>query len=131
MIGSFVVFDSDAHQKKANDIKNNKRDNSCILRLCGLNDFDPLPSDNLWHSQGVMWKTKIADVVMEEFSKDVWEKAENNARIKMGFTDNVRRKNRLLIAATLEELSSEGKQSAILETLCEKLLGFAKKPQTE
>ena len=78
-----------------------------------------------------MWKTKIADVVMEDFSKDVWEKAENNARIKMGFTDNVRRKNRLLIAATLEELSSEGKQSAILETLCEKLLGFAKKPQTE
>ena len=130
-IPAFVVFDSDAHQKKANDIKNNKRDNSCILRLCGLNDFDPLPSDNLWHSQGVMWKTKIADVVMEEFSKDVWEKAENNARIKMGFTDNVRRKNRLLIAATLEELSSEGKQSAILETLCEKLLGFAKKPQTE
>jgi hypothetical protein len=47
---------------------------------------------------------------------------------KMGFTDNVRRKNRLLIAATLGELSSEGKQSAILETLCEKLLGFAKKP---
>jgi hypothetical protein len=41
------------------------------------------------------------------------------------------RKNRLLIAATLEELAFEGKQSAILETLCEKLLGFAKKPQTE
>ena len=68
---------------------------------------------------------------MEDFSKDVWEKAENNARNKMGFTDNVRRKNRLLIAATLEELSSEGKQSAILETLCEKLLGFEKKPHTE
>jgi len=130
-IPTFVVFDSDAHQKKANDIKNNKRDNSCILRLCGLNDFEPLPSDNLWHSQGVMWKTKIADVVMEDFSKDVWKKAENNARKKMGFSDNVRRKNRLLIAATLEELSSEGKQSAILETLCENLHGFAKKPQTE
>ncbi|MEA1946255.1 MAG: hypothetical protein U9N83_03010 [Thermodesulfobacteriota bacterium] len=45
--------------------------------------------------------------------------------------ENVRRKNRLLIAASLEELSSEGKQSAILDKLCEKLLGFAKKPQTE
>jgi hypothetical protein len=33
--------------------------------------------------------------------------------------------------ATLEELSSEGKQSAILETLCEKLLGFDKNPYTE
>lgn len=49
----------------------------------------------------------------------------------MGFTEYVRRKNRLLIAATLEELSSEGKQSAILETLCDKLLGFAKKPQND
>ena len=49
----------------------------------------------------------------------------------MGFTDNVRRKNRLLIAATLEELSFEGKQSVILGKLCEKLLHFAKKPQTE
>ncbi|MEA3280124.1 MAG: hypothetical protein U9Q38_05950 [Thermodesulfobacteriota bacterium] len=75
-----------------------------------------------------MWKTKIDDVVREDFSKDIWEKAENNARNKMGFTENVRRKNRLLIAATLEELSSEGKQSAILGKLCEKLLGFAKKP---
>jgi len=111
-IPSFVVFDSDAHQKKENDIKNNRRDNSCILRLCGLNDFDPLPSDNLWHSQGVMWKTKIDNVVIEDFGRDVWEKAENNTRNKMGFTENVRRKNRLLIAAT-------------------KLLGFAKKPQTE
>ena len=127
-IPAFVVFDSDANQKKESDIKNNTRDNSCILRLCGLNDFDPLPSDNLWHSQGIMWKTKIADVVMEDFGTDVWGKAENNARTKMGFTENVRRKNRLLIAATLEELSSEEKQSAILETLCDKLLGFAKKP---
>jgi predicted ATP-dependent endonuclease of OLD family len=127
-IPAFVVFDSDAHQKKENDIKNNKRDNSCILRLCGLNDFDLLSSDNLWYSQGVMWKTKIDDVVREDFGVTVWDKAENNARNKMGFTDNVRRKNRLLIAATLEELSSEGKQSTILETLCDKLLGFAKKP---
>ena len=46
--------------------------------------FSLVPSDNLWHSQGVMWKTKIADVVMEDFSKDVWEKAENNARKKWG-----------------------------------------------
>ncbi len=64
---------------------------------------------------------------MEDFGKEVWEKAENNARNRMGCTENVRRKNRLLIAATLEELSSEEKQSAILETLCDKLLGFAKK----
>jgi len=125
-IPAFIIFDSDAHQKKENEIKNNKRDNSCILYLCGLNNFDPLPSNNLWHSQGVMWKTKIADVVMEDFSRGVWDKAENNARNKMGFTENVRRKNRLLIAATLEELASEGKQSDILEKLCEKLLGFAK-----
>ena len=82
----FVVFDSDAHQQNANDIKKNERDNSCILRLCGLNDFDPLPLDNLWHSQGVMWKTKIDDVVIEDFSRGVWEKAENNTRNKMGFT---------------------------------------------
>jgi hypothetical protein len=75
-----------------------------------------------------MWKTNIGDVVREDFGAAVWDKAENNARNKMGFTDNVRRKNRLLIAATLEELSSEGKQSAILETLCENLHGFVKKP---
>ncbi len=44
-IPAFVVFNSDVHQKKENDIKNSKRDNSCILRLCGLNDFDPLPTE--------------------------------------------------------------------------------------
>jgi hypothetical protein len=35
-----------------------------------------------------MWKTKIADVVRKDF-----DKAENNARNKMGFTENVKRKN--------------------------------------
>ena len=56
-----------------------------------------------------MWKTKIADVVREDFGVALWDKAENNARNKMGFTENVKRKNRLLIPATLGELSSEGK----------------------
>jgi hypothetical protein len=32
---------------------------------------------------------------MDDFSKDVWEKHENYAGIKIEFTENVNRKNRL------------------------------------
>jgi hypothetical protein len=128
-IPAFVIFDGDADQrdKDTKDTKAaNEKDNSCILRLCGLSDFDPTPIDHLWHDEVVMWRTNMTKAVPADFGDGEWTKAEDTARTKCGF-DGIRRKNNLLIAATLEELASQGKTSAVLSRLSDQILVFAQK----
>lgn len=124
-IPAFVVFDADADQTQPGDEKKNKKDNSCILKLCSKRDFDPLPSDILWGNNVVMWPTEIAKVVHDDFGQDIWQKAQDKARKDNGFT-GVSSKNRLLIAATLEELHQQSVHSSILDKLSHRILSFAK-----
>jgi len=123
-IPAFAVFDGDVDQAEKKTKESNGKDNSCILRLCGLTDFDPLPADDLWRDNVVMWNSELTKVVPEDFGNDVWTQAEDEAREKRGFV-GIRRKNKLLIAATLEQLASEGKTSGVLTKLCDRILAFA------
>lgn len=125
-IPAFVVFDADSNANERK-LENHSRDNKCLLSLCGINDAEPLPSETLWHEGVVMWHSNIEDVVSNDFGLDVWEAAETKARNDNGFMEGVRRKNTLLIAATLEELFNNDKQSDILDKACNKILEFAKK----
>jgi putative ATP-dependent endonuclease of the OLD family len=122
----FVIFDGDAEQRDKDTKAANEKDNSCILRLCGLSAFDPTPADHFWHDGVVMWRLSMTRVVPDDFGDGVWTKAEETARKKCGFA-GIRRKNNLLIAATLEELASQGKTSAVLSRLCDGILAFAEK----
>ena len=124
-IPTFVVFDSDAHETKEEVRKCDQKDNSCILQLCGIEKVDPLPTDNFWHDKLVMWKSTITRIVPADFAQGAWDQAEAKARKTWGFTEGVTRKNNMLIAATLEELASQGKMSPNLEKLCKQILAFA------
>jgi predicted ATP-dependent endonuclease of OLD family len=130
-IPTFVVFDSDANLTKADERKKNAKDNSCILRLCGLSTFDPLPTDNLCGDNVVMWKSNTTNVVREEFADGTWDACEREARDNRGFHD-VRLKSSLLIAATLEVLYERGKTSNLLERVAVSLISYAENvPQQE
>ena len=120
----FVVFDSDANANR-NKPGNHPRDNGCILSLCGVSNADPMPADTIWAENVVMWHSDIAAVVQNDFTQGIWENAENRAKVKHGFLEGVKRKNSLLISATLEELFNEEKRSATLEKLCADILAFA------
>lgn len=122
-IPAFVVFDGDGEGKKE-DINRNKRDNSCILNLCGLDKFDPLTKKIIWEQNVVMWPVDISNVVVESFGKGTWEEAERDVRKENGWED-VRKKNFLLVAATLEKLWNDGQKSSVLEKLCQCILNFA------
>ena len=126
-IPSFVVFDSDAHESNEKKRKQHERDNSCILKLCGLDEFEPLSSKTFWSENVVMWKSTITKIVSEDFAAGVWEKAENEMRNSLGFRDGRNRKNNLLVAATLENLAKQGKISSTLEKVCNYILAFARK----
>ena len=86
-----------------------------------------MPQGTLWSDSVVMWHSDIGDVVINGFGTDVWEAAELKAKAGHGFIDGVKRKNSMLIAATLDELFKNGKQSQVLETLCSKILQYADK----
>lgn len=124
-IRCFVVFDSDSDESKAADRKNNRRNNACILRLCGFTEADPLPSDDFWSDKLVMWHTNIFDGVKLDIGGAAWDSAEQTVRAENHYTTGVRRKNSLLISATLEKLNDEGKTSTRLTTLCDRILAFA------
>ena len=124
-IPHFIVFDSDADDTGEDKRQEHRRTNSCILRLCNVDDFDALPSDTLWRTNVVMWRTNIGDVVRDDIGVEVWDAAEAKARVERGFVESVRRKNALLISATLEQLASEGKSSPVLTKLCDRILDFS------
>jgi len=123
-IPAFVVFDADVNQTKEDERRRNRRDNSCILRLCGHGGADPLPSESLWSSNAVMWDTKILEVVRQSLGQSDWETAVEKAKEEKDF-HGVKTKNPLLIAATLEELHRQGKRSSILDKLTDSILLFA------
>lgn len=51
-IPAFVIFDGDNDDDEK---ERQKRDNSCLLRLCGLVEFDGLPAKTLYGVNHVVW----------------------------------------------------------------------------
>lgn len=86
---------------------------------------------DIWEKNIVTWSTNIFDVVQRDFGKKVWQKAQLKAREAHGFQASVRRKNNMLIVATLEQLAAEGHTSTILDQLVEKILAHASETTAE
>jgi predicted ATP-dependent endonuclease of OLD family len=126
-ISVFVVVDADGDENDAQERDKHRRDNACILNLCSLNEVEPLPNEVVWGDNMVMWPTRLADKVHADFGEDVWANAENKVRQDMGLHDGVRRKNKMLIAATLEELWNQGRKSPTLLKLCAAILRYGEK----
>ena len=125
-IPAFVIFDGDSDDP-ANAIAHT-RDNGCLLRLCNVDQFDPIPTETLWAENVVMWDTDIMSVVKNDFA-DCWDQVVQGVRDTMGFPGGqkgIRQKNNLLIAATLESLASLERFSPALDRLCESILEFAR-----
>ncbi len=141
-IRAFVVFDSDTNKRKPDEINKNRRDNACLLALSAfcskrpdeinvidvatIPDTDALSSDTLWRGSGIMWSPNLAAVVHADFGQSVWDAAEARAREKHQLTGDVRRKNPMLVAATIEHLYSDSKSSQLLEKACDAILSAAR-----
>ena len=74
-----------------------------------------------------MWKRKIDKEVASSFGHDqVWKAAEDAVRDSRALNHGVKKKNPVLIAATLEELARQGHHSSELDRLCDSILQFAR-----
>lgn len=123
-VPAFTVFDSDNHKEKT---KQNYLDNKCLLGLAGHKDVDNESEDSIFLDNCVMWGSTIGNVVKNEISEDAWGEADTKVRAMHGFTDGVRGKNSLLLAAILEDLWGAGRKSESLEQLCDAILSHAGK----
>ncbi len=124
-IPTFVIFDSDANETGERRRANNRRDNTCLLRLCGHEDCDPLPSEDSWSANVVMWKSSIGTVVRQDIGDDQWSEAKRQAREDLKVDEELASKNNLLITAVLEKLAARGVYSSVLTTLGDRILAFA------
>jgi len=124
-IPCFVVIDSDAHETDPGKRNGNLRDNSCILNLCGLQGANPLPDQTLMDKNVVMWATEIDREVLKDIGEREWEEAESNVRKKQNLVEGVKRKNSILVTATLQELWNGSKKSECLLNACSYILSYA------
>ncbi|WAC07860.1 MAG: AAA family ATPase [Thermodesulfobacteriota bacterium] len=125
-IPAYVIFDGDCDKATGEEKFRHKTDNQCILNLCNL-QTNPLPDSTYFSESLVMWCTRIQDEIVAEIGQEKWDNAELKARQEHSLSDGVRRKNPLVISATLENMWNEGIKSSLLEKLCVGILNHARK----
>lgn len=125
-IPAFVIFDSDGDKPdKCGSKEKHRKNNSAILKLCGIPNPETFPADTFWGDSVVMWRSNIGQIVEDEIGKEDWAKYQSEADTKFGHAGNLR-KNMLHIASSLQLAWEAGKKSESLQKACEKILGFAK-----
>jgi predicted ATP-dependent endonuclease of OLD family len=121
-IPTFVVFDSDGDETNADKRLKHEKDNKAIQSLCGVRS-NPFPSDTMWEKNLVVWKTRIGDMVTQDFTPADLQKFQDSARKQCGHMPDLE-KNSLFIAEWLSEGWANGKKSPTLEKLCNQILAF-------
>jgi putative ATP-dependent endonuclease of the OLD family len=116
----FVVFDGDGDREQ--EVVPQRRDNGCLLRLCGEGDSETFPQETLWSARLVMWHTRLLDQVRVDVGPERWREAQTAASDKLGFSRAPSKKSGLWIATTIERLYSKGIRSTVLERLCRLIL---------
>jgi len=120
-IKAYAVIDGDTDKTK----KEQQKDNLAILRICDLGDLDPMPTVSYIGENCTVWTKNITETIKDEVGKVKWEEIEVVVRKKKGFEAGVKSKNKLYVAAMIEELAAIGFTSPSLTTLCNHVLAYA------
>jgi putative ATP-dependent endonuclease of OLD family len=127
-IPTFVIFDADGHDVGKPDRRlQHEGDNVALLRLCSVEAPVPFPSAIFQTESLVMWPTEIGEVVESDVGKAEWQNCEATVRAKRKIADVSRLgKNMLFIGNVLTELYEGGSRSAVLDSLCNQIISFAR-----
>ncbi len=138
-IRTFVVFDSDASKygvidpvADATGTQTQRRtlhlrDNTAILKLCGIPQAEPFPTESLFTERVVMWHSEIGGIVEEDIGEPDWSRFKNEALRELGQPGGLQ-KNTIQIALSLSKAWDAGKRPVHLERLCEYMLNTATLP---
>jgi len=110
------------------ELNKQKEINKAIASLCCLEIKDPLKFETIRGDKIVMWRDSIGTEVERSFEEAEWQETQDSATKAYGF-EGVRekKKNGMVIAATLQELHKKGKQSSALIALCGRISQYAQR----
>ena len=110
------------------ELEYQKAINKAIASLCYLELDAPLKCETIKENNIVMWKDSIGPEIESGFREAEWQQTQNEIIEKYGFSlVREKKKNCMVIAATLEELHKKGKQSSALIELCGLVSQYAQK----
>lgn len=123
-IPHYVIFDGDSDKnEKVQCKKDNARDNLCLLNLCQVTSVNPLSAEPYIGEKVVMWGTNIGNSVRGEIGIEVWDKMQQEMVDLYGYHDVTnKKKNEMVIVATLQRLWENDIKSTFLENVCSKIL---------
>lgn len=125
-IPTFVVFDADLSRQDKQDKGKHEKDNKMLMELCGHSGKSPWPTDTMWESNMVVWSENIATAISGEFGGE-WHALCDASKQKQGVHDQADIfKCESYIQSLMSDLWDQQRISKNLETLCEKLIAFAK-----
>lgn len=129
-IPTFVIFDADISKAKGQHQGQHETDNKLLMALCGFPAKPSLPDETIWEDSMVVWSDCIGTSLCDEFGKQNWEIMCNESKEKQGVLDvaNIFKCD-AYIQRFLSDLWDQKKSSTTLETLCKKIVAFAKRSE--
>jgi hypothetical protein len=126
-IPTFVVFDADISKQNGQHGATHARENKMLLELCGHSGKSEWPNKAILEHNMVVWSENIGETLKEEFGADEWDRLCDASKQKQGVHDQGGiAKCESYIQSLMSDLWDQNKKSKNLETLCDKLIGYAK-----
>jgi len=119
---------TDKIKSRKEELNKQKEINKAIASLCCLEIEDPLKCQTIRGEKIVMWRDSIGTEVESSFAEAEWQDTQDSVVKEYGFEDvREKKKNGMVIAATLEKLNEERKQSSTLMDLCGRISQYAQR----
>jgi len=119
---------ADKIKNRRGELEKHKEINEAIANLSCLKIENPLECKTLRGDNIVLWGDAIGAEVKESYEEGEWQKTQDSVVEAYGYEDvKTKKKNGMIIAATLEKLYKKDKQSAPLIDLCSRISRYAQK----
>ncbi len=122
----FAVFDSDAAkpERNGNGSRNKaKKDNKALLSISGFPKENPLPKNDVWKDNLIMWADDIGSVVKKD-AGEAWSRHLDLVRSELGHVKDLE-KNMICIGRTMACCWDDGQRFETLEKAIKAIIRFA------
>lgn len=120
----FLVWDSDGHETHETRRNKHQKDNASLLKICGIDDGEPFPHDDVFSERYVAWEDEIAHRVKIDVGDD-WEVISGSAHNACGHAPNIG-KNSVYISELIAACLEQGKDLQGLNHAVLSIRAFAK-----
>ena len=120
---TFVVFDSDGHERDEGKRNKHRKDNEAIIEISEA-ETEPFPVDHHWGNGLVIWEREMGAAIKNDFDPAQYDQYAEAARARCGHEKGLG-KNSMFIASLLTKAWNDGHKSETLAKLCLSILDFA------